>query len=135
MPAVSIRGLEITGNYLIASTYGRSKWKLADISVLRQITPAMSTAPVVLFRPSSGYIDYYLRDAASGEVKLEILDAAGHVIRSLAGDSKAGAHRADWNLHMDPPPSVTNRYRRLASALMQDPQSPDGPRVLPGTYR
>ena len=41
-----------------------------------------------------------------------------------------------WNLRLDPPPSQNHRYAQLAPALFEDaPADPDGPSVLPGTYR
>jgi hypothetical protein len=41
-----------------------------------------------------------------------------------------------WNLRVDPPPAQKHRYAQFARALFEDmPADPDGPPVLPGSYR
>ena len=103
--------------------------------------------------PSAGVnLDYYLGASAKGEVRLEILDAGGRVVHLATSTSPdvtdrwlpvmrplsaaAGHHRVVWNLRLDPPPAQKHRYAQLARALFEDtPADPDGPIVLPGTYR
>ena len=92
------------------ATHGRSFWIMDDISPLRQIKADITTQPTTLFKPAdairmrastnhdtplsaevpagenppTGAIFYYsLNTPAQGEVKIEVLDSAGHVIRSL----------------------------------------------------
>ena len=63
--------------------------------------------------------------------KIEILDAAGKVIRTFDGPAKLGVNRATWDLRLDAPrriprkvdPGEENEFRRGR-----------GPEVLPGTY-
>jgi len=43
-------------------------------------------------------ISYYLKSAASGDVKITIADATGRVIRTLDGTKEAGINRVNWNL-------------------------------------
>jgi hypothetical protein len=60
------------------------------MSILRQLTPAMTTDAVHLFEPAAATrsvsrgvaIDYYLR-SATDKLTLELLDASGRVIRTM----------------------------------------------------
>jgi photosystem II stability/assembly factor-like uncharacterized protein len=108
LPPVSVRDFAFHGDDLIAATYGRGLWVLDDISALRQVAPAATTADVVLFKPADAavipagtddgtptqkdepqaenpptgaIIDYYLKAGASGPVTLEILSANGQTVR------------------------------------------------------
>ena len=48
-----------------------------------------------------GVITYYLRDAASAPVSIEISDAAtGAPVRTLAGTNAKGLNRVRWDLRM-----------------------------------
>jgi photosystem II stability/assembly factor-like uncharacterized protein len=115
LPAASVRDLVVHGDDLIAATHGRAMWVLDDITALRQLTSAVAASDAFLFRPagvinmppgsengtplpkdepaaenppSGALIDYYLRADAQGPVTLEILDAAGQVVRRFASDDK-----------------------------------------------
>jgi photosystem II stability/assembly factor-like uncharacterized protein len=108
LPPTSMRDLAVYRGDLIVATHGRGFWVLDDISVLRQITDEVATAPAHLFRPAPAIqmppggdngtplpqdeasaanppygaaINYYLKAAASGPVTLEILNPAGAVVR------------------------------------------------------
>ena len=99
---------------LIAGTHGRGFWILDDVTPLRQAAAArasLSSGAPYLFKPGTAVrvrfgtneptpwppelpsgenpppgaiIDYYLPRDASGEVKLEIVDAGGKVVRSYS---------------------------------------------------
>jgi len=99
---------------LIAGTHGRGFWILDDVTPLRQAAAARAALvkgesylfkPVTAVRvrfgvneptpwppelpagesaPPGALIDYYLAKDASGPVRLEILDAAGKVVRTYA---------------------------------------------------
>jgi hypothetical protein len=116
---------------LIVGTHGRSIWIADDITPLQQLTNAVTSSEATLFdvRPGvawlndrkrqqqvtgqmvfSGepaergtFISYYLRNAASGDVKITITDAAGRVMRNLDGSRDAGINRVLWNLAPNPP--------------------------------
>jgi photosystem II stability/assembly factor-like uncharacterized protein len=185
MPATSIRDLVVHGNDLVVGTHGRSFWILDDISSLRQLTPAAVNADAHLFRPATVYrlrrsvntdtplppeeptgrnppdgavIDYKLKAAADGAVTLEILDAAGKLVRRFASSDKpeevdpkalviapewvrparilptaAGAHRFVWDLHYPPPAGLPRNYP-ISAVYRDTPSEPLGPFVLPGTY-
>ncbi len=93
---------------LVAGTHGRGFWILDDVTPLRQAADAAKSEAAFLFKPVTGVrvrfstndptpwppevpagenpppgalVDYYLPAAANGEVKLEVLNAAGKVIR------------------------------------------------------
>jgi hypothetical protein len=99
---------------LIAGTHGRGFWILDDVTPLRQAAAAraaLAKNEPYLFKPGAAVrvrsgvneptpwppelpagesappgalIDYYLPRDASGDVKLEVLDAAGKVVRSYS---------------------------------------------------
>ena len=52
LPVTSVRDFEIHDNDLIVATHGRGFWVIDDISALRQINAAMTTADAFLFKPA-----------------------------------------------------------------------------------
>jgi len=184
MPATSIRDLVIHDDDLVAATHGRSFWILDDITPLRQLDAGTADTGAVLFRPQTAYrarwnlntdtplppdepagenppdgaiIDYYLREASSRPVTLEIVDAAGAVVRRYSSDdtpeppvpgrdipdywirpprvlsAAAGMHRFVWDLH-HAPPAVLNFGYPIAAVYANTPRTPQGTWVLPGRY-
>jgi photosystem II stability/assembly factor-like uncharacterized protein len=100
---------------LVAGTHGRGFWILDDVTPLRQVTEAAAASGAYLFKPATGIrvrfgtndptpwppeipagenppngaiVDYYLPSAASGEVKLEFLDAQGKVVRTYSSGDR-----------------------------------------------
>jgi len=98
---------------LVAGTHGRGFWILDDVTPLRQQAALQAAQGPYLFKPEPGMrvrfgmndptpwppemlagenpppgaiIDYYLPAPAATEVKLEILDATNHVIRSYTSN-------------------------------------------------
>jgi len=185
MPATSIRDLVIKDDDLVVGTHGRSFWILDDITPLRQIDAATAQSEVVLFRPQVAYrvrwnkntdtplpqeepagqnppdgaiINYYLRTAAEGPVTLEILEAAGNLVRRYSSEDtpapaiesrnipdywirpaqvlskQAGMHRFVWDLHY-PPPAVRQFSYPIAAIYRNTPRYPPGPWVVPGQYQ
>ncbi len=184
MPATSIRDLIVHGDDIAVATHGRSFWILDNITPLRQIDEQVAASPVVLFKPQLTYrvrwnlntdtpippeepagknppdgamIDYYLKADAS-EVNLDILDAAGTLVRHFSSadkpekvdenvlpyptywfrspqilSGKAGMQRFIWDVHHAPPPGVRRSYP-MTAILHETPLSPVGPWVLPGEY-
>jgi photosystem II stability/assembly factor-like uncharacterized protein len=112
-------------NDLVVATHARSLWIADDISALQQMA-SVGSQDAVLFdiRPAVAYlpdrqrgqqtggqkafvgenpqpgtmISYYLKSAASGDVKITIADAAGKTIRTLGGTKDQGINRLNWNL-------------------------------------
>ena len=107
LPPVPVHDLEVTQGDLVAATHGRSFWILDDLSALRQLTPAVASAPVHLFKPRnpyrvnwgggfagrggspsgqnppSGAVVYYTLHSPNQTVTLDFLDARGKVIQSF----------------------------------------------------
>jgi photosystem II stability/assembly factor-like uncharacterized protein len=110
LPAASCRDLAIEQNDLVVATYGRALWAIDDISPLRELagkapSPAASAylfAPADAVRmqwdtytdtplnpdvaaaenpPDGAIIDYYLSSPPAGDLKMEIYDPAGKLVR------------------------------------------------------
>jgi len=96
---------------LVAGTHGRGFWILDDVTPLRQAAEAAAASNAYLFKPETGIrirfgtndptpwppelpagenpppgalIDYYLPASTTAEVKLEVLNTAGKVIRTYS---------------------------------------------------
>jgi len=117
-------------NDLIVASHGRSVWIADDITPLQQLTPAVRESDATLFdvrpavawindqqnnqqvggqkvfvgenAPRGASINYYLKSAASGDVKITITDVNGRTIRTLEGPKTAGINRVMWNLAAQP---------------------------------
>jgi photosystem II stability/assembly factor-like uncharacterized protein len=117
-------------NDLIVGAHGRSVWIADDITPLQQLTPAVRESDATLFdirpaiawlndqqnnqqvggqknfigdnAPRGAAINYYLKSAAGGDVKISIADVNGRVIRTLDGPKTAGISRVMWNLTAAP---------------------------------
>ncbi len=116
LPITPVTGMRVAHDDLILSTQGRSFWVLDDISPLREIEAAVA-AGIHLFaprdvrrltnvganflaefnpetRPAGAQIHYYLAEEATEEVRIEVIDPAGEVVRTFSSDS-AAAEEAD----------------------------------------
>ena len=91
LPATPVHDLVVKDDDLVIATHGRSMYVLANISVLRQLTPAVSQSEMFLFDPADvmrsvnpgATIDFYLKQPAE-KVTLDILDARGNIVRTFA---------------------------------------------------
>jgi photosystem II stability/assembly factor-like uncharacterized protein len=188
MPVVAIHDLAVEQDDLVAATYGRSFWILDDISSLRHLdaqftvselhllpprtairvrrdenqdTPLPPEVPTGKNPPDGAILHYYLPERPSSEIRLDIYDSGGALIRSyssapvpqkekdaifiasywiahpepLARDK--GMHRFVWNLRYADPPAihVQSPYNYPIAAIVGDtPLPPQGPLVMPGKY-
>ncbi len=184
MPATSVRDLVIHGSDLVVGTHGRSIWILDDIAPLRELVQAARADGPFLFTPptairvrgdvftdtplppdeptgknppNGAILDYYLPHAAQ-HVTLEVLDAAGALVRRYDSDAEppvldtttwiyptywmrpqaipgtsAGEHRLVWDLHYTPPPGA-RRELSISATYHNTPLGPRGPFVAPGAY-
>jgi photosystem II stability/assembly factor-like uncharacterized protein len=182
MPATSIRDLVIKDDDIVVGTHGRSFWILDDIALLRQLSVPATNNNVVLFKPQTTYrvrwnmntdtplppeepggenppdgaiIDYYLKGGSNREVKLEILDAKGKLIREFSSSdtpykippvniplywvrpqqmlsNAVGAHRFVWDLHYAPL-NLPATYP-IAAVYKNTAPNYTSPWVMPGTY-
>jgi photosystem II stability/assembly factor-like uncharacterized protein len=184
MPATSIRDLVLKDDDVVVGTHGRSFWILDDITPLRRIAPASLQEAAYLFPPQQAWrfrwnkntdtplppdepagenppdgavVHYFLKDAAAGTVTLEILDAAGAVVRQYRSDDTpeppvlgrnipdywirppqvlspaAGLHRFVWDLHHPTPPAAKFTYP-ISAIYANTPREPRGPWAVPGSY-
>lgn len=176
-------------NDLVICTYGRGFWVLDDMSPLREVasqSQAIAAAPAFLFKPGDAIrsrengnwdqpmnpelphannppfgalIYYHLSKKPSGDIKLQISDATGKVVRTITSvvppkydrppypdywlkspESRAlstniGTNRINWNLRYDDPPGfnpdINNQMNSVPDSVTPGPH---GPLVLPGTY-
>ena len=177
LPTTSVQDFVIHGDDLVIATHGRSFWILDDISPLRQANHAMDAAwlysPAAAVRvdndvfqgtplppeeptaenpPDGAIIDYYLKSAVT-QVRLDILDAHGQLVRSFSSnktaeakhlpvpiaerwfpkpqvlEAKPGMHRFIWDL----------TWSKTSAKPEEQEDDYDygpihGPRVVPGTY-
>jgi len=187
MPASSMRDVIVKDDDLVVATHGRGFWILDNITPLRQLDQAVAEASVFLFKPQPAYrvrwnmntdtpwppdeprgpnppdgaiIDYTLKTAASGLVTIEMLDAAGKLVRRYASTDPAeapdpataavplywyrpaqrlatspGMHRFTWDLHYQPLPGGGGRGGLpIAAVPFNTAPPPNAPWVAPGQY-
>ena len=174
LPAVPVTDLVVKDQDVVVATQGRSFWILDDIAVLRQAKPELADAAVHFFTPSPAYrfggpegrgttgknppygarFRYLLKDAPKDgeEIKLEILDAKGALVRAFSSKeekkdedadpereaflgppapktlpAQAGLNSFSWDLRY----AEASKFKGLI--LWSGPT--EGPRVIPGRYQ
>jgi len=154
-PAVAVRDLLVhpKTSDLVLATHGRGIWIIDDISPLRALTPQLLSEEAGFLpvppavqrmeagggwvegdnsfngpsRPAQAFIPYYQRSRhIFGDLKIEVLDAEGKVVDSVAASRQRGVNRATWSMHLKPP-RVPPAATAIGGAFI-------GPRVLPGAY-
>lgn len=164
LPAVQVPGLVLKDDDVVIATHGRSYWVLDNITPLRQAAATVASADVHLYKPATAIrtlsrpvndygrrknflpeIDYYLGRAAE-QVTVEILDAAGEMIRTFTGGGEeerpaggggggfgggqsrpgvtAGHHRFRWDMRYPGPRDFPGLI--MWSANTQGPLAPPG---------
>lgn len=178
LPVTPVTDIRVHQKDLVLSTMGRSFWILDDVTPLQEIAGGLAAgarATTGLFTPRAAYrmryapmggsdpaepdypaagahLDYYLDREPAGEVKLEILDGAGAVVRSFSSETPArsgasGPASAAPSEEMQGPsgqralptrPPKTAGMHRFVWDLRYAPQPGlrgSGPFVLPGSYQ
>jgi photosystem II stability/assembly factor-like uncharacterized protein len=165
LPVSPVYSLTVKDNDLVIATHGRSFWVLDDITPLRQLTSEIVAARAHLFRPAlavrsasvptegdASYIYrrsrplgtlnvyYYLREPAR-EVKIEILNERGELVRLLGtGGSRRPRAAAETEVeqfgmvpsrHGMPAPKHTAGQQAGLNVIQWDLRYP-GPTVFPG---
>jgi hypothetical protein len=154
-PNVAVRDLAIhpRDNDLVIATHGRGIWIIDNITPLRALTPETQTKEIAFLQsepvvqqirggggwvngdaafvgenpPGDAVITYYQRKRhIFGDLKIEVLDAAGKVVGTIPASKRRGLNRVRWSMRM-PAPRVPSAASLAGSATI-------GPRVLPGTY-
>ena len=180
LPATPVTDIKVAHKDLVLSTQGRSFWILDNLTPLHQLD-GTATARPSLFTPRDAVrypahaaaarrgaalqyplpgaqIDYYLAAAPAGDITLEILDAAGKVVRKF---TSAGHRRCRSRARRGRQPAATTR---AAAARVRSgptrlektpgmhrftwdlrypgpwqsaarPEGPNGPAAVPGKYR
>ena len=171
LPRSPVHDLVVKGDDLVVATHGRSFWILGDVAPLREVSAAAHASAAYLYTPETGYrlyypdqvddrppsgqnppagalIDYYLPSRPTGTVSLDILDAAGSVVRHLTSVKPQGAeqppewpdqvhpvdtlpasegmNRFAWNLRYDDPTQIPGAFYAGLP--------PRGPIAFPGDY-
>lgn len=171
LPTVPIHDLNIHGDDLIVATHGRAFWVLDNMSPLRQVDSNSANTEMIFYKPQpalrlhypdaierrgpvgddppmGAIFDYYFKTAPKDEVKLEIFDSGGKLVRSLSSKEKkgfeqppewpdqikevttipagAGMNRYAWNLRWESPTPIPGAFYTGTG--------PRGPLALPGKY-
>jgi photosystem II stability/assembly factor-like uncharacterized protein len=176
-------------NDLVIGTYGRGFWVLDDMSPLRDIAAKgqeIAAAPAYLFKPGDAIrarqnsnwdqpinpelfhaqnppfgalLYYHLSKPPVGEIKIQILDSGGKLVRTLSSNvppaverppypdywlmppqeralsTAVGTNRINWDLRYDDPPGYNaDINNQMNSSPGSVTPAPHGPLALPGTY-
>jgi len=150
MPVTSVRDIVVHGDDLAIATYGRGFWVMDQMSPLRQLAAQgsqITSASAYLFKPGetiavrqggqngtplpheepqklnppSGVVAYYwLKSAAAGPFKIELLDSAGAVRACSASDTAVRPVdtetlnvQAYWEQPAQPPSAAAGMHRVL----------------------
>jgi photosystem II stability/assembly factor-like uncharacterized protein len=111
LPTVTVTDLDVHGDDLVASTYGRSLWILDDITPLRQLDAKWPQSDAYLLRPRSvvrtrwdmsqdtplppetpagdnppdgAIVNYFLKSVPAGDIKLSIYDTQNRLVREFS---------------------------------------------------
>ncbi len=177
LPTVAVHDLVVKDNDLVLATMGRSLWIFDDLTPIREMSPRVRDEDVHLFTPEpavrwrvtnewhgegggelgaaqnpplGALVYYYLKRKPKDEIRLEILDAQGAVVRTLTGTAEPaeyppddpdepkkppkpalatdpGVQRAVWDLAYE-------GARKIKGAKIDEGSADKGPLVVPGTY-
>ncbi len=170
LPTVPVHDLVVKGDDLVLATHGRSFWILDDLAPVRQetgeitkqdfhlYTPSLAThtwaragkgSPFTGENPPIGAVFYYWVKEVPKHMSVEILDPAGHAIRTIKSkevadleepqdpedekpkellEPKAGLNRFVWDMRYDPIPRMPNYY------LFGYQDGTTLPKAMPGKY-
>jgi hypothetical protein len=131
LPTVAVHDLLVhpRDGDLIAGTHGRGIWIMDDITPLQQMTSQVQSAEAHLFenRPATQWlsiqpqfaggeiafvgqnptrnatINYYLSSRVTGDVRVEVTDAAGANSCAATFPARAGIGRLEWTMTMNTP--------------------------------
>jgi photosystem II stability/assembly factor-like uncharacterized protein len=171
LPRSPVHDLVVKGDDLAIATHGRSFWILDDVTPLREVGNAAAATGAYLYKPAPGIrlyypdqvdtrppsgqnppagvlIDYYLPNAPTAPITLDIVDASGNVVRHLTSvksqqaeqppewpdtvqlvntlPTAAGMNRFVWDLRYDDPVQIPGAFYQGLP--------PRGPIAPPGQY-
>jgi photosystem II stability/assembly factor-like uncharacterized protein len=180
LPNTPVTDIKLTHHDIVLSTQGRGFWILDNLTSLHQLNEKVATSQPFLFAPreavrTSGsrgggigratagpqypapgaMIDYYLAAAPAGDIKLEILDDAGKVVREFTSAGSGALGRAaafeapsedqEGGFRMRGAPARLEKspgWHRFTwdlrypgpSQSAARPEGPNGPMAVPGKY-
>ncbi|MFT5142819.1 MAG: photosystem II stability/assembly factor-like uncharacterized protein, partial [Thalassolituus oleivorans] len=169
LPITPITDLRVHRKDLVVATMGRSFWIMDDLSPLHQMTTATAAEPVHLFSPRDAYrmryggfgrgasipeylpsgavMWYHLAADLDADLELEILDAAGTVLRRFTSGEREEAEQETQGMRgpvpVQPEPESIKKQAGLhrfiwdlrhAGALGTNGRQGRGPMAVPGTY-
>ena len=187
LPVTQISDLTIKDNDLVLGTYGRGIWILDDYTPLREITTASMAEGAHLYKPGDAIrarrsvnsdtpgpveemyapnaplgasIYYSLSAKPASDIRIEITDSKGNVVRHYSSAPIApytdppaaidprwirvrkplttdiGLNRVNWDGRYDDPPTFIHDAQDVIDATLGDtPQAIEGPLALPGKYQ
>lgn len=163
LPTVAVTGIVVKDDDLVVGTMGRSVWILDDITPLRELTPQVAAAGAHLFaprpakrwryswapreagshagRPAGAIVSYWLKEKAKGELKLEVHDAQGRLVRTLTSQAEERewpADDPDAESDEAPKPDLVNEpgvQRVVWDLAWQGPERIRGARIDTGDAR
>jgi hypothetical protein len=165
LPVTPVTDLRVHKQDLAISTMGRSFWILDNLTPLHQIAVAAQAVDARLFKPRAAYrmryaamggpgspehppagahVDYFLKAEPAGELKLEVLDESGKVIRTVSSQAAAQSERGatsggDEEMRgprFGPAPPRTLPKRAGSNRFIWDLRyDGGGPLVAPGRYQ
>lgn len=167
LPVTSVRDIEVHDDDVVIATHGRSFWIMDDVTPLRQTvadvpflfapatavrerpagftgTPMPKDEPLAPNPPFGAHLDYVLGAAPSQPVTLEILDAAGALVRRYssadvppAADPATLRTAPEWFTTPSTLATTPGQHRFVWPIRYQGPRGvwSDGVWAKPGTYR
>jgi photosystem II stability/assembly factor-like uncharacterized protein len=163
MPATSVRDLVVHEDDLDIATHGRGFWVLDQMTALRQLAgsgAAIVSSPAYLFKPGtslalvpgaedgtplppeepqeknppSGVLAYYwLKNAPTTPLTLELLDSKGEIVACAASDAPVkpvDTERIDvqalWKEPAQPPAAFAGMHRFALNILQRRGEEPGG---------
>lgn len=146
-------------NDLVIGTYGRGFWIFDDLTPVQQMNQTVRDSSAHLFPPRPTYrfrastvpvnmqddpsagqnppygaaINYYLKSAPAGDVRIRIEDSKGQLVRTLTGTKNTGLNRVTWNLEGEQTTEV--RMRTSPAYAPEIRVGADGTRNAPGAPR
>ncbi|MEO8028821.1 MAG: hypothetical protein ABI823_20235, partial [Bryobacteraceae bacterium] len=176
LPVTPVTDIKVAHKDLILSTQGRSFWILDNLTPLHQLTDKLASSETALYAPREAVrmparggrggaglqyplpgaaIDYYLASAPPADITIEILDAAGKVVRKFtsagtgeerpvaeappADDDESGGFRQRGGPTRLPKNPGMHRFTwdlRYPGPWQSAnrPEGPNGPMAVPGKY-
>jgi len=115
LPEVPVADLIVEDNSLAIGTHGRSFWILDNLAPLREWSSEVAETPAKMFTPPTAYrsggpliLSWWLQDTPA-RARLEILNAAGDVVRTFEPDPAASEEEEEDDASSDPADRYRNR--------------------------